>query len=59
MAQIKLFHYFNEATNDEYLVLVAEDDEEDYGEEGYKLSNECELLSADTTLPLGAIFTRD
>lgn len=57
--EVKLLHYFNENTNEEYLVLKAEDDTEDYCESGYKLLNECELLNADITLPLATIYTRD
>ena len=54
-----LLHYFNESTDDEYLVIKSENDDGDYAEEGYKLENECPLLNVQVTLPLGSIFTRD
>jgi len=54
-----LLHYFNESTDQEYLVIKLDDDEEDYREDGYKLLNKCPLVDADLTLPLSTIFTRD
>lgn len=57
--EASLLHYINEDTNEEYLVIRAEGDKEDYCEDGYKLQNECELLDADITLPIGTIYTRD
>lgn len=57
--EAKLLHYYNENTDDEYLVIKPEGDEEDYQEDGYKLLNECELLDARISLPLSTIFTKD
>jgi len=54
--EAKLLHYFNESTNKEYLVIKPEGDDEDYGEDGYKLLNECEILDADITLPTQTVF---
>jgi len=57
-----LFHFVNDETDEEYVVILEEADEEEYKEDakadGYKLYNECPLEDADTTLPLRTILQR-
>lgn len=57
-----LFHFVNENTDDEYVVILEEADEKEYKEDaeagGYKLFNECPLEDADITLPIRTILRR-
>ena len=57
-----LFHFVNEDTDSEYVVILEPEDEKEYKEEaqvdGYKLFNECPLENADISLPIRTILKK-
>jgi len=58
-----LFHFCNEDSDKEYVVILEPADEKEFMEDaeadGYKLFNKCPLENAQITLPLRTVLTKE
>ena len=54
--KVKLLHYWNKTTDEEYIVLST--DKEEYGETGYILLNEIDLGDMPVSLPTNTVLSK-